>query len=144
MYFFFKWIGLVWYKSLFVSIDGMIWCFKTQIVKLWLLRWLALEQCAWGYLLWPEVGCDATGRAARGRREPAWAAWADITRLLQLSCSSPLPVSLVAELWGTTVTSYLWMTPRVPILERFYNSFGIYNKFLLYSSLFLGDGHPYF
>lgn len=113
----------------------MIWCFKTQVVKLWLFRWLALEQCAWGYLLWSEVGCDATGRAATSRREPAWAAWADITKLLQLSCSSPLPVSVVVELWGTLVTSYLWITPRVPILERFCNSFGIYNIFFFYIAL---------
>lgn len=130
MYFF------VWYKGLFVSIDRMIWCFKTKIVKLWLLRCLALEQfvcgfSTWGYLLWPEVGCDATGRAATRRREPEWAAGADITKLLQLSCSSPLPVTVVVELWGTTVTSYLWTTPRVPILERSCNSLGIYNKILI-------------
>lgn len=74
--------------------------------------------CTWGYLLWPEVGCDAE-RAGMGGRGPAWAAGADMTKLLQLSFPSPLPSSVVTELWGTIVTTYLWITPRVPILGLF-------------------------
>lgn len=74
--------------------------------------------CTWGYFLCPEVGCDVK-RTSMGGKGPAWAAGADITKLLQLSFPSPLPSSVVAELWGTIVTTYLWITPRVPIIELF-------------------------
>lgn len=37
----------------------------------------------------------------------AWEEGADLTELLQLSFPSPLPSSVVTELWGTIVTAYL-------------------------------------
>lgn len=114
----------VCYKSFPVSVNGSIWWLSKAYQAVALGTAVALKHFVHGfytegYLLWPEVGCDVK-RAAVGRRKPAWAAGADVTKLLQLlSCSSPLLCSVVAKLWGTAVTSYMWLTPRVPVLGLF-------------------------